>query len=63
MKKNIFMTLVILIFLGCSEKEAVPKTPVKEKIEIRVTNAEHSIPEDFIPEHLKHSKIEVVKHY
>jgi PBP1b-binding outer membrane lipoprotein LpoB len=68
MKKNIFITLallVVLVFLSCSEKEPIPpKAPVKEKVEIRITDVKKSsVPADFVPEHLKHSKIEVVKHY
>jgi PBP1b-binding outer membrane lipoprotein LpoB len=60
MKKNIFMTLVLLSFVGCSEKEPTPKSPKTDKVEIRMTNNDSV---EFIPEHIKRSRIEVVKHY
>ena len=60
MKQNIFMALVVLIFIGCSEKEPTPEPPKKEKVDIRMSKADDT---DFVPEHIRRSKIEVVKRY
>jgi len=71
MKKNILMTLVLLTYLGCSEKEPTPKAPLKENVDVNKTVLETTtrttsnatLSPDFIPEHIKHSHIEVVEHY
>ena len=67
MYKIILITLGLLFFTACSQNtpepevktkviKAVSKEPTKVKVQTKVV-------EEFIPEHLKHSKIEVVKHY
>ncbi|CAA6818617.1 MAG: Unknown protein [uncultured Sulfurovum sp.] len=63
MKKTILMLSVILFFIGCSEKEPTPKAPTKDRVEIRTSSAEPTISAEFIPEHIRRSRIEVVKHY
>ena len=82
MKKNILITLMLLSFVGCSEKEVTPKVSVKEAVEnepIKPVENEPIKPVamdinksivipitetvEFIPEHIKRSSIEVVKHY
>lgn len=69
MKKNIFMMVVVLLFVACSEKKVEPKAPASEKIDIRTSKADKSVPveknvpADFVPEHIRKSKIEVVKRY
>ncbi len=64
MKKNILILLGLLFVTACSqnkpEVEAQP-TIVKTPIKTEVSNNE--VPTEFIPEHIKRSKIEVVKHY
>jgi PBP1b-binding outer membrane lipoprotein LpoB len=62
MYKNILLILGLLLLSSCSQNkpepkvEAVVKTPVK-------TEAVIAEPTEFIPEHIKRSSIEVVKHY
>jgi len=68
MKKNILMTLVLLTYLGCSEKEPTPKAPLKEGVDVNKTVLETTpkttvLSPDFVPEHIRRSHIEVVKHY
>lgn len=63
MKKNVLIVSVMLLFIGCSEKEPTPKTPAKDKVDIRTSSAEGSVPDDFVPEHIRRSNIEVVKRY
>jgi len=67
--------VVVLLFVACSEKQVEPKAPASEKIDIRTSKAdksvpvetnipiEKSVPADFVPEHIRKSKIEVVKRY
>ncbi|CAA6808975.1 MAG: Unknown protein [uncultured Sulfurovum sp.] len=61
MKQNIFVALTILLFMGCSEKEPTPEVPKKEKVDIRMSQADKNRVEEFVPEHIKRSKIEVVE--
>lgn len=42
MKKNILMASVLLLFMGCSDKEPTPKAPTKDKVEIRTSSTESS---------------------
>ena len=62
MYKNILMILGLLLLSACSQNKPNPevKTEVKEEVKMEVVT---ETAEEFIPEHLKHSKIEVVKHY
>jgi hypothetical protein len=57
MKINILMALVLISFFGCSDKKT---TPVYKK-HIDLAKNEKKIVEEFIPEHIRKSKIEVVK--
>jgi len=50
MKKLIVMSMTLFFFFGCSQK----------KSEIVVDNSQ--VPTDFVPEHIRLSHIEVVKH-
>jgi hypothetical protein len=61
MKRNIFMTFVLLAFLGCSEKE--PEPALKKAVDVNKTTSKEAVSPDFVPEHIKRSRIEVVKHY
>ena len=70
MYKNILIILGLLLFSACSQNQ--PKTEVKIPIKTAIKTAirepvkvevQTEVATDFIPEHLKHSKIEVVKHY
>ena len=74
MYKNTLIILGLLFFTACSqttpEVKAELKTPikiaVKEPVAVREpikVEVQTEVVKDFIPEHLKHSKIEVVKHY
>jgi len=58
MYKNILMILGLLLLSACSQNK--PNPEVKEEVKTEVVT---ETAEEFIPEHLKHSKIEVVKHY
>jgi hypothetical protein len=51
------MALVLISFFGCSEKKS---TPVHKK-HIDLATNEPKIVEEYIPEHIRKSKIEVVK--
>jgi len=66
MYKNILIVLGLLLLSSCSQTKPTPE--VKEEIKKEATtevhnNIEPEVVEEFIPEHLKHSRIEVVKHY
>ena len=66
MKKNIVMVLAILVFIGCSDKEPIPKEPAPQKVEIKVSSSNQTVQtqavvEEFIPEHIRRSTIEVVE--
>ena len=68
MYKKILIILGLLVFSACSQTKPKPKeevkipikTAVKEPVKVEIKTEEVK---DFIPEHLKNSKIEVVKHY
>jgi PBP1b-binding outer membrane lipoprotein LpoB len=70
MYKNTLLILGLLLLSSCSQNkpepkiEAVVKTPIKtaERIPVK-TEAVIAEPTEFIPEHIKRSSIEVVKHY
>ena len=69
MKKYIFITLVLFSFSSCSQKTPTAKVSVKESSdknitkEIVVNEPQNIVSTDFIPEHIRRSRIEVVKHY
>jgi PBP1b-binding outer membrane lipoprotein LpoB len=74
MYKNILLILGFLVFSACSQNkpepkvEVVVKTPIQtaERIPESSNNTEVVMAEpttEFIPEHIKRSRIEVVKHY
>ena len=72
MYKNILIVLGLLVLTACSQNKLEPevkekvKTVVHEPVKLKVQTKELKeivVEEEFIPEHLKHSKIEVVKHY
>ena len=66
MYKNILIILGLLLLSSCSQPKPTPKVKEKIKKEIKAedkNNTKEEVVEEFIPEHLKHSKIEVVKHY
>jgi uncharacterized protein YcfL len=63
MKERMFMALLILAFLGCSDKEPIPQEPTKKSVNINKSETNATVSLDFVPEHIKRSKIEVVKRY
>ncbi len=63
MKKNILIILSLLFLTACSQKQ--PKVKV-QPIAVQVPSKKEPIveqPKEFIPEHIRRSRIEVVKHY
>jgi len=70
MYKNILLIVGLLLLSACSQNkpepkvEVVVKTPVQtaERIPVK-TEAVSAELTEFIPEHIRRSKIEVVKHY
>lgn len=68
MKKNMVMALVLMVFLGCSEKKSTPMHKKHLDLAQKETKsgeavAEKPMVEEFIPDHVRKSKIEVVKRY
>jgi len=78
MYKKILLILGLLVFTACSQNKPEPKvevavkTPLKIPLKTPVQTAEriavqtevlNTEPTEFIPEHIKRSRIEVVKHY
>ncbi|HHH54491.1 MAG TPA: hypothetical protein ENK91_12595 [Bacteroidetes bacterium] len=61
MVKSILVGLVLLSFLACSEKKPIPVQ--KKHLDLAQTKTETKTSEEFIPEHIRKSKIEVVKRY
>ena len=66
MHKNMLIILGLLLLSACSQTKPTPevKEEVKKEIKAKDQNdTKAEVMEEFVPEHLKHSKIEVVKHY
>ena len=71
MYKNSLMILVLLSFTACNQSKPaptpkaeakIPKEQIKQPVKEAVSNIVPT-PTEFIPEHIKRSRIEVVKHY
>ena len=65
MNRSVLLVFSLLLLVACSEKQKEVKPKIKELLEGNKTEAVKMmvIPEEFVPEHIKHSHIEVVKHY
>lgn len=61
MRKNIVMALVLVAFLGCSEKKSTPVHKKHIDLANNKSTTEKKMVEEFIPDHIRKSKIEVVK--
>lgn len=65
MHKSTFMILGFLFLTACSQNKPTPalkKEALQEEI-VKNTDIKDEVLREFIPEHIKKSKIEVVKHY
>lgn len=72
MYRNILITLGFLLFSACTQTKPTQPTKPKEEVKIPIktvvkepikVEVKAEVLKDFIPEHLKNAKIEVVKHY
>ena len=88
MNKILLFGSLLVLFVGCSDKNQEVKPKIKKVTELNVSKELNStkelnttkksnpiselnsskanmmvVPEEFIPEHIKHSTIEVVEHY
>jgi len=57
MTKTILIGLVLISFVACSEKKSIPVQ--KKHLDLAKSDVEKT--NEFIPEHIRKSKIEVVK--
>jgi len=62
MYRNILIVMGLLLLSSCSQIKPTPKVKAEIKSEDK-NDTKSEVVEEFIPEHLKHSRIEVVKHY
>ena len=65
MNKTVLVVFSLLLLVACSEKQKEVNPKIKELVEANKTKPVKMmvIPEEFVPEHIKHSHIEVVEHY
>lgn len=66
MYRNILIILGLLSFTACSQNQPEPKAQIKVKQVVKEpvkVKAQAEVLKEFIPEHIKRSRIEVVKHY
>ncbi len=65
MKKVILIVITLFLIVACSQHqsevkvEKLPPTKAADRDEVASSN---EVAEEFIPEHIRRSKIEVVKH-
>lgn len=65
MHKKIVMALVLIAFLGCTEKKSPPLEIQKKHIDLakKEPKVQPKVVEEFVPEHIRKSNIEVVQRH
>ncbi len=61
MYKNIILLISLALLMACSQTKVEKKVKV-ESIEQNKTTKKDVLPDDFVPEHIRLSHIEVVPH-
>ena len=65
MYKNIILLISLALLMGCSQAKVEKKVSIPPKIKVveqNKTTKKEVLPEEFIPEHIRLSHIEVVPH-